>query len=272
MRAVECAKSILEERFGMTKETIGASSQTVSRALAVLELLGQRGALGVREMARHFEVAPSIIQRLINSLAIAGFVEKAVENSKWKIGHKAYQVGSAFLSNTDLNAAVAPELRYLAEEKKINSFLGVEREGHIVYLAAVQSQGALSVTNSPGSRTYLHSTALGKAILADRSDSEAEELLGSAPYKQLTKKTKRSFAALLKDLKDCRRLGYAISDEENLDNVFSAGAPIRDANGITIAAISGAIPRQKLGQKTISEFCQLIKEAAARASRRLGAP
>ncbi len=221
-------------------------------------------------MARHLStLAPSIVQRLINSLAESGFVEKAVENSKWKIGHKSYQVGAAFLNNTDLNAAAVQELRYLADEKKINGFLGVERDGHIVYLATVQSEGALSVTNSPGSKTYLHSTALGKAILADLSDKDIMAKLGPAPYKQITKKTRKTFAALLKDINDCRRLGYAISDEENLDNVFSVGAPIRDANGVTIAAISGAVPRQKLSNKAILEFCQLIKDAAGRASRSL---
>lgn len=261
------------EASDSTVETkMGASSQTVSRALSVLELIGKHGQLGVREIARHVELAPSMVQRLLNSLAVAGFVEKTEGTLKWKIGYKAFQVGSAFLTNTDLNAATAPELRYLAEEKLINSFLGVLRESDAVYVAAVQSRGPISITNAPGSRAHLHSTSLGKVLLAGLSDSEAAKLLGKPPYQQLTAKTKRSFTAIAKDLERCRDLGYTICDEENLQNVFAVGAPIFNAEGRTIAALSGAVQRQGLRQRSIDELCNEVKEAARRASRRLGAP
>jgi DNA-binding IclR family transcriptional regulator len=256
----------------MDEVRTGAGSQTVSRALCVLELLGQKGEMGVRDIARNLGVAPSIAQRLVNALAGAGFVEKTAESSKWKIGYKAFQVGSAFLSNIDLNAATSEELYFLANEKQVNSFVGVLRDRSVVYLATVQSGGVIAITNAPGSRTYLHSTALGKALLAARTDDEIARLLGPPPYKQLTKKTKRSLAAILKDVKECRRLGYSISDEENIENVFAVGAPIRNASGQTIAALSGAVPRQKLSAKTINELCLMVRDAAARASRRLGAP
>ncbi|MCG6204247.1 IclR family transcriptional regulator [Rhodopseudomonas sp. HC1] len=245
-------------------------SQTVARALAVLELLGREGELGVRELGRQLGVAPSIAQRLINTLAEAGFVEKSLGNSKWKIGYKAFQIGSAFLASTDLNAATAPELHLLAEQHQVNSFLGVLRAPDVVYLAAVQSGGPISITNAPGSRTYIHSTALGKALLFDCPDDEVHALIGAAPLKQLTKKTKRSVSAILKDLKEGRRLGYVICDEENLDNVFAVGAPIRDATGGIIAALSGAVPRQRLSSRAIEELCELVKASATRASRRLG--
>ncbi|WP_444770409.1 IclR family transcriptional regulator [Rhodopseudomonas sp. NSM] len=255
----------------MTSESKTATgSQTVARALALLELLGRDGELGVRELGRQLGVAPSIAQRLINTLSEAGFVEKSLGSSKWKIGYKAFQIGSAFLTATDLNAATAPELHLLAEKHQVNSFLGVLRGKDVVYLAAVQSGGPISITNAPGSRTYLHSTALGKALLLDHADDDVHELLGTSPLKQLTKKTKRSTSALLKDLKEGRRLGYVICDEENLDNVFAVGAPVRDASGEIIAALSGAVPRQRLSARAIDELCGMVKNSANRASRRLG--
>lgn len=256
----------------MSEPGAKTGSQTAARALNVLELLGSKGELGVRDIARNLEVAPSMAQRMVNTLAAAGFIEKAAESSKWKIGYKAFQIGSAFLSNVDLNAAVSPELRSLAEDHEVNSFLGVLRDRSVVYLAAVQSSAAIKISNTPGSRTHLHSTALGKALVSSMTDAEAEELLGPAPYLQLTKKTRRSFNAIQKDLQECRRLGYAICDEENIDNVYAAGSPIRNAAGQTIAALSGALPRQKLGSKAMMDLCRLVRDAAARVSQRLGAP
>ena len=251
---------------------VGKTSQTVTRALNVLELLGKQGEVGVRDIARQLKVAPSMAQRLINSLSEAGFIEKSVESSRWKIGYKTFQIGSTFISNIDLNAAASPELHRLADENHVNSFLGVLRERAVVYLAAVQSGAPIKITNSPGSTTFLHSTALGKAILSGKSEEKVADLLGPAPYLVLTKKTRRTLSALCKDLEECQRFGYAISDEENIENVFAVGAPIRNSQGETIGAISGAVPRQKLTAKAINDLCRLIKESAARVSQRLGAP
>ena len=104
------------------------------------------------------------------------------------------------------------------------------------------------------------------------SKNEASSLLGAQPYKLLTKKTRRTFSSLSKDLEEFHRLGYVVSDEENIENVFAVGAPIRNSTGATIAALSGAVPRQKLTAKTMAELGKLVKESADRASLRLGAP
>lgn len=253
-------------------QKVNLGSQTVARALNILELLGDNGEMGVRDIARQLKIAPSMAQRLINTLSDARFVEKSAESSRWRIGYKAFQIGSTFISNVDLNAAAWPELRMLADQNHVNGFLGVLREHSVVYLAAVQSGAAITITNTPGSTTYLHSTALGKALLSGRSDEEAAALLGEAPYKQLTKRTRRTFQALAKDLDECRRVGYAVCDEENIENVFAVGSPIRNARRETVGALSGAVPRHKLTAKAIADLCKLVKESAARVSQRLGAP
>jgi DNA-binding IclR family transcriptional regulator len=249
-----------------------SGSQTVARALNILTLMGESGEIGVRDIARKLKIAPSMAQRLINTLSESGFIEKSVESSRWKIGYKTFQIGSTFLTNVDLNAAAAPELRILAEEHQVNSFLGVLRDRSVVYLATLQSRAPITITTAPGSITYLHSTALGKALLAPMSKNEASSLLGAQPYKLLTKKTRRTFSSLSKDLEEFHRLGYVVSDEENIENVFAVGAPIRNSTGATIAALSGAVPRQKLTAKTMAELGKLVKESADRASLRLGAP
>ena len=62
-----------------------------------------------------------------------------------------------------------PELYDLANQH-ITGFLGVLREKSVVYLATVQSEGPVALTHRPGSQAYLHSTAMGKALLAEMSD------------------------------------------------------------------------------------------------------
>ena len=65
--------------------------------------------------------------------------------------------------------------------------------------------------------------------------------------------------------------GYALSDEENLVGVYAIGAPVRDASGATVAAISGALARHELSRAKLPGLCRLVREAAERISMRLGA-
>ncbi len=255
-----------------TSKPTYSGSQSAARALAVLDCLGEGSRdLGVREIARQLALAPSIVQRLLQTLAERGYVERATDGQKYRIGYRAFQVGRRYLAHGDLHAASLPELRAMAERDRVNAYLGVLRDRSIVYLEAIQSSGPIAIVSHPGSSAYLHSTAFGKALLAQRSDEEIAALLGPEPFVRLTKKTRTTLAAVMKDIREVRRSGTAFSDEENIENVFSAGAVIRDASGAAIGALSGALPRHELNAAGIQKLEGIVRGAAERISRRLGA-
>lgn len=248
-----------------------AANQSVARALRMLSALAQaRDGLGVRELARVLAVSPSIAQRLVSTLADYGFAEQE-PSRRYRVGVQAFAVGNAYLSSHALASAGLAELRELAEEHRLNAYLGVLRGREVVYLIALQSSGPIAIKSAPGERTHLHSTALGKAFLAQMDDAAAERLLGAEPYARLTPRTRTRFAALRSDLEVARRTGIAVSDEENLVGVYAVGAPVRDASGATVAAISGALPRHGVTKADLPRLSRLVRTAAARISTRLGA-
>lgn len=249
-----------------------SGSQSAARALSVLEQLSAASeGLGVREIARRLKLSPSIVQRLIGTLLDFGFIERSPHGKTYRIGYRAFQVGRCYLAQNDLHTVSQPELRALAEQHHVNAYLGVLRDKRVVYLAAQQSRGPIAITSTPGTQGWLHSTAFGKALLAECDDTVVEELLGPEPYRLLTKQTKTRLKPILKELRDVRSTGYAISDEENLDNVYAVGAVIRDASGQAVAALSGARPRNDMRERDIAQLCELVLGAADRISRRLGA-
>lgn len=249
-----------------------AANQSVARALQILRVLADApDGIGVRELARSIDVSPSIAQRLISTLAEYGFAEQE-PSRRYRVGVQAFAVGNAYLSAHALVRAGLAELRELAETHRLNSYLGVLRGRDVVYLIALQSSGPIAIKSSPGERTRLHTTALGKAMLAQMSDEDAARLLGPPPFERLTAKSRTRLAPLLADLHAARRSGYAISDEENLVGVYAVGAAVRDADGATVAAISGALPRHDVNRANLPKLCKLVREAAERISVRLGAP
>jgi DNA-binding IclR family transcriptional regulator len=251
---------------------MGAESQSVARAVDILELLAENGALGVREIARRMRLSPTIVHRLVSTLASTGYAEQAPDTQKYRIGYRAFRIGCGFLSQSDLDRASTPELVALAEQHQVNSFLGVLRDHAVVYLKVVRSNGPIVINNAPGSLAPPHSTAFGKILLAALPDKQVAEVMGREPYKRLTRKTKTSLRALLADLREVRQTGIAISDEENLNNVYSVGAAVRDASGAVVASLSGAVPRQGLTKREIDHLCGLVRDAADSVSRKMGAP
>jgi DNA-binding IclR family transcriptional regulator len=109
-------------------------------------------------------------------------------------------------------------------------------------------------------------------LLAALPDKQVAEVMAREPNKRLTRKTKTSLRALLADLREVRQTGIAISDEENLNNVYSVGAAVRDASGAVVASLSGAVPRQGLTKREIDHLCGLVRDAADSVSRKMGAP
>lgn len=249
------------------------ANQSVTRALQIMQILAEsEEPLGVREVGRLIEVAPAIAQRLVSALTDSGFAEQDALSRKYRIGLRAFTVGSAFLSGDVLVRETKPELQELSDKHGLNSYLAVRRGKSVVYLVTCQSSGPITIKTAPGALSYLHSTSLGKALLCNLADEEIQRLLGPEPYRKLTARTKTRLAPLLRELRAAGRNGTLICDEENLVGVFAVGAPLRDADGQTIAAISGALPRHDVTKARIKAVEKLIRAAADRISIRLGAP
>lgn len=255
----------------MTDQTSGSENQSVARAIAALNILAASNTpLGVRELARQLNVAPSIAQRLVRTLSNSGFIEQIEETSRYAIGYRAFLVGNSFIGQSSIHSVVMPELYALADQQ-INGFLGVLRDRAVVYLANVQSTGPIALTHRPGSQTYLHSTSLGKALLAEMPDQQIRQLLGSEPLPRLTSQTKVTITQLLTEMKSIRAQGYAVNEEENRIGVFSVGAVVRDASHRVIGALSGGVPSSILNKKERARIINLVLQASKNASRRLGA-
>ena len=83
-------------------------------------------------------------------------------------------------------------------DQHVTGFLGVLRDRSVVYLATVQSEGPIAITHRPGSQAHLHSTAMGKALLAEMTDDRVSKLLGETPLPRLTSRTKVSLGRAAK--------------------------------------------------------------------------
>jgi DNA-binding IclR family transcriptional regulator len=250
-----------------------SGSQSLERGLDVLEMIAAEGAeVGVRELARRSALSPTIVQRLVSSLARRGYIEKNSDTARYRLGHRSLALGASGEGAFDYVVAARRELERLAHEHHLNGFVSVLRDGRAIYLLAVQADGPVAIKVSPGSEMPLHSTGAGKVLLAALSDSEARKLLGSRKLAAITPHTVTDPASLIASLAKVRRQGFATVNEENIPGVLSVGAPIRDRAGSVVAALSVAFPKYLDSGLSLQSAEPLVTGAAQRISRMLGTP
>ncbi len=245
------------------------SNQSLQRGLTILDLLDRAPApLGIRELARLMELSPTIVQRLTNTLVVAGYVEQVAETRRYKLGYRAMQLGGAMITEDRLISLAAKELQQLADNHQLNGYLGALRNNRVVYLHSVQSSGPVVVRISVGAQVNAHSTALGKILLAELPVSAVKSIVGKPPYEQFTSRTITQWSALASELEIVRDRGFAISREENINGIVSFGALVRNADGDAVAALS--VAGLAIEEARWPATLQLVLDAAHRCSVSLG--
>ena len=120
-----------------------------------------------------------------------------------------------------------------------------------------------------GRRMYLHSTSVGKALLAWLPKQEMEAIVRQQGMKKRTPKTIHTASRLLADLELVRAQGYAVDDEENSLGARCLGAPIFDAEGNVTAALGVSGTLTQVDEENLPKMADALKETARRISRQL---
>lgn len=243
------------------------SNQSVERALGILELVAEFEEIGVREIARKMGLATSIAQRLVSTLTEASFLHQSADSHKYRIGHRAYAVGQAYSVSNSLMRSALPVMKEISLQHEVSVFLGALKGPAVVYLADMQLAGPILLRNVPGTIAPLHTTSFGKALLFDMSDEQVTTLLGPEPYKKLTNATIVRQADFLADLERSRRLGYAVSINENIEGVSAAAVPIYDQSRRIVASLSVSTISHTMKPKRLSQIGDILKEASAEISK-----
>jgi IclR family KDG regulon transcriptional repressor len=253
-------------------EPTGANYQVraLTRGLAVLACFTPEASRhSLAELVTLVQVPKGTLYRLLETLCTEEFLEQEPDGS-YTLGIKAFEVGSAYLSKLDFPQAARRALEELAAACRETASLGVFSHGEVVYVGIERAQREIGIQSQIGTRHPTHCTALGKVMLADRPNDEVTALLLKAGMPGLTEHTHTTPETLLAELTAVRRRGYAIDNEERSYGIKCIAAPIRDASGRVIAAISVSGPSFRVSAETLPDLIGAVVAAAASVSRRLG--
>ncbi|MGH9062045.1 MAG: IclR family transcriptional regulator [Acidimicrobiales bacterium] len=210
--------------------------------LKVLEALASQQPIGVSRLARELGMPKSTVQRCLLTLEDAGWIQAWAEGeTRWTLTTKALTIGRRASPELGLREAALPVMHDLSQQTDETVYLTV-REGYgSVLVERLDSTQAVRTYLPLGTRGPLHGPSTGKAILAHLGPTELDDVLARG-LERYTERTLCQPARLRKELEKIRADGYAVNIGEWRKDVAGIGAPVFNANGTPIAAISISLP------------------------------
>ncbi len=239
-------------------------TQAIDRAAQLLvQVVEAEQPPTVGELAGSSGLPKSTVSRLLRALERNGLVQREGPRGGLRPGSVLVNLARRD-GEADLIALAGPELRRLADRTGETVNLAVPRDGQAEYLAQIETGHFLGSTNWIGRATPNHSTAVGKVFLAFGAAHAPERL------ERLTPDTIVDPRRLEAELEHVRARGYATAAGELEPGLVAIAAPVRNAAGETIAAISVSGPSIRLTATKLAPISRLLAAETDALSVRLG--
>ncbi|MEL6792344.1 MAG: IclR family transcriptional regulator, partial [Pseudomonadota bacterium] len=219
-----------------------APVQALERGLQLLSMLSREPRSTLTEIALSAGMPPSTAHRLLMTLQAHRFAEFDENTQDWMIGVEAYRIGVGFLNRINLVEAAQPVVHDLMSATGETANLAIEDEGDVVFVSQVETQNPIRAFFRPGSRSPMHVSGAGKALLAQMTRDEVEAILRKKGLPEFTGTTITKPERLFADLDQIRARGWSFDDEERYEGMRCIAAPIFGAQGGAVAAISVSGP------------------------------
>lgn len=242
----------------------------VVRALSVLELLSrQTEPISLARLTSELALPKSSVRAICNTLTSCGYVRRQPDGS-YRLSPKIVSLAELFLSGTDVARefnAIWSDSRSSPEETVLLSVLS---GGDAVYLAVRNSVRPLGLAFRVGLKFPAWVSASGKAMLAYLPQEEAKRIVSEGLQSSKTSSGPRALNLLLKELELTRQRGYSVDDQGIREGVYAFGAPVFDATGSAVAAVSVCVSTTSLEGKAAARHRDVALSVARELTERLG--
>ena len=246
-------------------------NRTLLRAIDILELLSKsKEGYTLAQLSSMLDSPKSSIFDIMKTLVYKNMVIEDNQSgiTKYKIGLQSFLIGSSYLNDTDIVNIAKNDLIDLANRMQATTFMSILDDDMVTYLYKYESEKTIISTANIGSRRSIHSSALGKVMVAFGTDEDLKRAIQRTDFVAYTEYTITSVEKYLDQLKEVRIKGYAKSDREDTLQQVAAAAPIRNHDGKVIAAISCVGFYES--QIDLDDLGLVVKDVADKISVKLG--
>jgi DNA-binding IclR family transcriptional regulator len=253
--------------LGVSGRNSEAGRSVLDKAFAVLDALREAQVdLTRAQLARRTGLPMTTVHRLATELCEHGALE-LTEHKTYRVGPWLWEIGTLSAHTRTFRYAALPFMQDLYEATHENVQLAVPDGFDALVVERVRGRTSVRITSRVGGRLPLHSTGVGKAILAF-SSPEFQEAVIARGLLPMTPYTITDPQILRRELAETRERGYSVTRMEMGLNSASVGVPIVDTDDIVLGAISLIV---EASRADVARLAPPIKAVARGISRQLAA-
>lgn len=241
--------------------------QSVERACGILlYLTASSMPRSLTDIAGDLAIHKTTAHRLLGALQSAGLVSRDTMSGHYQLGLVVVAMSGSVLGRIEILRVAGPQLRRLADETNETVSLWMRFGDNILSIEQIPGPNVLRSVDWLGQLSPLHRGSAAKAVLAFLNDRQIERYIRT----QQQANSEFDQQTLLEQLAKARSQGYAVNREEIMPHEFAVGAPILNASGEPIAAVSVAVYRQEIHDSFLSSLAFSVMRTADTISRQCG--
>jgi len=242
-----------------------SKAPAISRAVAVLRLLGDRGTpLGVHAIAHELGLAPSTCLYVLRALLAEELVSFDRDTKRYSQEAGILTLARQWLRRNRFTELAQPLMDRITEEFRV-TVAGMHIVGlqHIVVVAVSQLNSSLQLSMQIGSRFPALISATGRCVAAFGGHSEREI---ESRFTALRWDEPPTFQDWQSQVERTRARGFALDEGNYMSGLTVIGAPVwtRDTLSHALVAVgpSGALKRSSLPeiQKSLVESARTLTQ------------
>lgn len=230
--------------------------ESFAKGLAVIGAFGDgAGAMTISDVAKLTGLPRAGVRRLLLSLVALRLAEE--NGGRFSLTPRVLRLGYAYLASLSLREIAQPLIETMARECDEIVAVSVLDGDELTYVSRAEPSSVLRRSLTVGSRLPAFCTSMGRVLLAGLSEDQAEALLTHASRPAYTRETITDVGKLMQEIGTIRSQGWAFVSQELEMGACGIAAPIRDAQGRTIAALNIST---NLGRHSEKLFVKQFKE------------
>lgn len=250
-----------------TSQEHSTSPSTSEKTLIVLQAALEHSRFSEVVSATGFPKAT--VHRIISTLAERQFVT-IDPHGNYLPGPSILAMAGKALERIDISSIAQPFVDALVENIHCTVHMGAISGDSVIYILRKDSDKPYQMPSRVGLSVPLHTTGIGKAILATYDDETVERMLNRAGMVRLTDATITSVEAFKRELEDVRRRGTARDRGENVPGIACIAAPIHDHTGVVRYGLSISTLSIEHSDEQIEAMADDLLATAAAISKALG--
>ncbi|PLS21837.1 IclR family transcriptional regulator [Neptunicoccus cionae] len=233
------------------------------RTLMILEILGRADEpLTPTQINDRLGLPKQTVHRLCTTLEQEGFLTRCTDGKRMKPARRLMELGAGLMQSSRDFHSRHQILEQIAQ--RVNEAVNyvVPQESGMHYLDRVDTDWPLRIQLPVGSHVPFHCTASGKVYMSSMPPAARRAFVAALDLKPLTEATLTTPSALLEELAQIRKQGFAIDNGEFMEGMVALAVPVTDPAGRYIASLAFHGPSQRLTVAQAIDQKSIIQDGA----------